>query len=231
MREKKADVVRLMIELAKSIDKLGKVGLSVDGQVLLDLEQKLENDNFKVLVIGEFKNGKSTFINSLMGEELMPKHSKPCTAVITEVKYGKEKSAMLYFKNPLPEDISIDTLPPEEAQHIKRYEGRKIPPIEIDVAELNEHIVIKDKKKNQAESIKESPYLKVVLQYPISLCKDGIVIVDSPGLNENATRTKVTEEYLKSADAIVFVCRCPKIMGESGKDYVENQIRPRGYRR
>ena len=98
MKEKKADISRSLIELASAIDDLRSLGLSVDGQVLKDLKDKLENDNFKVLVIGEFKNGKSTFINSLMGKKVLPAYSTPCTAVINEVVYGEEEKATLYFK-------------------------------------------------------------------------------------------------------------------------------------
>ena len=229
MKEKKADISRALVELASAIDDLHGLGLSVDGQVLKDLKDKLKNDNFKVLVIGEFKNGKSTFINSLMGKKVLPAYSTPCTAVINEVVYGEEEKATLYFKNPLPDEMSSDIQARAE-QHLKKHEGKEIPPIELSVDDLENYVAIPDPCKDQADSIKELPYSKVVLEYPIELCRDGIEIIDSPGLNENGTRTKVTEEYLNSADAIVFVFRCPKIAGRSEMDYVTDQIHPRGYR-
>jgi GTPase SAR1 family protein len=230
MREKKADISRLLVDFAGEIDKLTKLGMAVDGQVLLELKEKLDNDNFKVLVIGEFKNGKSTFINSLMGKKVLPAYATPCTAVINEVVYGESERAMLYFKNPLPDEMSTD-IQPRAIQHIKKYEGQgEIPAIELDVDDLVDYVAIPDPSKDQADSIKELPYSKVILEYPIELCKDGIEIIDSPGLNENGTRTKVTEEYLNSADAIVFVFRCPKIAAKSEVDYIVDQIHTRGYK-
>ena len=214
LKEKKGSILHSLFELAGIVDNLNDMGLAVSGSALLDLKRKLENDNFKVLVIGEFKNGKSTFINSLMGDKVLPAYSTPCTAVINEVIYGKEKRAVLYFKNPLPAEISPD-IQPGAMQHIKKYEGKEIPPIELDVADLVDYVAIPDPTKDQADSIKELPYSKVILEYPIELCHDGIEIIDSPGLNENGTRTKVTEEYLNQADAILFVFRCPKIAGAS----------------
>lgn len=228
MKEKKGKILHSLIEIAGIVDELNNIGLAVNGSALLDLKKKLENDNFKVLVIGEFKNGKSTFINSLMGEKVLPAYSTPCTAVINEVKYGKEKKAMLYFKNPLPEEMSTD-IQPSALQHIKKYEGGEIPPIELDVADLVDYVAIPDPTKDQADAIKELPYSKVVLEYPIELCHDGIEIIDSPGLNENGTRTKVTEEYLNQADAILFVFRCPKIAGASETAYITEQIHARGH--
>lgn len=228
MREKKSLIMHSLIDLAGIVDSLNEMGLVINGTALLELKKKLESDNFKVLVIGEFKNGKSTFINSLMGEKVLPAYSTPCTAVINEVIYGKDKRAMLFFKNPLPKEISTD-ITPSAKQHLKKYEGQEIPPIELDVNDLVDYVAIPDPTKDQADSIKELPYSKVVLEYPIEICHDGIEIIDSPGLNENGTRTKVTEEYLNQADAILFVFRCPKIAGASEMDYITDQIHARGH--
>ena len=133
MKEKKADILGFLSEIANGIDQLGEIGLTaINGQILLELKEKIKNDNFKVLVIGEFKNGKSTFINSLMGEKVLPAYSTPCTAVINEVVYGKEKKAVLYFKNPLPEEMSPDIVS-AAMQHIRKYQNApEIPPYEID---------------------------------------------------------------------------------------------------
>lgn len=229
MKEKKSQIMHLLVDLAGIVDNLNEIGLSINGTALLDLKKKLENDNFKVLVIGEFKNGKSTFINSLMGEKILPAYSTPCTAVINEVVYGKDKRAVLFFKNPLPEEISSD-ITPSAKQHIKKYEGQEIPPIELEVNDLVDYVAIPDPTKDQADSIKELPYSKVVLEYPIEICHDGIEIIDSPGLNENGTRTKVTEEYLNRADAILFVFRCPKIAGNTEMNYITDQIHARGHK-
>lgn len=229
MKEKKGKIVHSLIEVAEVVDELNEIGLNIGGSAILDLKNRVENDDFKVLVIGEFKNGKSTFINSMMGSKVLPAYSTPCTAVINEVKYGEMKSATLYFKNPLPDEISSD-ISIKAKQHIEKYAGKTIPPIELDVDELEDYVVIPDPAKDQADSIQELPYDRAVLKYPIELCHDGITIIDSPGLNENGTRTKVTEEYLKQADAIVFVFRCPKIAGETEMNYITDQIHARGYK-
>lgn len=229
LKEKKEELVGVLVRTGEAIDKLQEIGIVVEGQVILDLIEKLKNDNFRVLVIGEFKNGKSTFINSLMGAKVLPAYSTPCTAVINEVKYGYDKKATLYFKQPLPDEISLD-IQPDAMQHIMKHKNtNEIPPFELNVDELEDYVAIPDPSKDQADSIKKLPYGKVVLEYPLDLCKNGIEIIDSPGLNENQTRTKVTEEYLKEADAIIFVFRCPKIASTTEMDYVSDQIRTRGH--
>ena len=62
---------------------------------LKKLSQKVHSDTFKIQLVGTFKNGKSTFINALLGEDILPTRSLPCTAVVSEVKYGDTKKAIL----------------------------------------------------------------------------------------------------------------------------------------
>ena len=65
---------------------------------LHSLKERVHSDNFKVLVLGEFKRGKSTFINALLGNEILPAYATPCTAIINEVKWGDSPSALLHYE-------------------------------------------------------------------------------------------------------------------------------------
>ncbi|WP_212935656.1 dynamin family protein [Bacillus hominis] len=56
--------------------------------VLLDLKEDL----YTVVVVGEFKNGKSTFVNALLGEPLLPVDVTPTTAAIHALVWGSERS-------------------------------------------------------------------------------------------------------------------------------------------
>ena len=53
----------------------------------------------KVLVAGEFKTGKSTFINAILGRELLKSDVVPATAVVTYLCYGSEEKLFVTFKN------------------------------------------------------------------------------------------------------------------------------------
>ena len=45
---------------------------------------RLELDSVKIAVIGEFKAGKSTIINAMLGKEVLPTWTVECTAAITQ---------------------------------------------------------------------------------------------------------------------------------------------------
>lgn len=190
---------------------------------LAELSGKIQNDTFKIMVTGTFKNGKSTFINALLGEELLPAYALPCTAVINEIKYGTEKKAVLYFRNPLPNPLP-DRLAEKAVRHMNRYKGIPIPPLEIPYNEIEDYVVIPmgaDEKQMKLQS----PYEKVELFYPLELLKNGVEIIDSPGLNEDETRTRVTMEYLGKVDAILYVLNASAICAGDEMKFVKEDLK------
>ncbi|WP_422122397.1 dynamin family protein [Planococcus sp. X10-3] len=64
------------------------------GGLMSDLKEKKT-----ILISGEFNAGKSTFINALLGEEVLVSDVTPATAMITKLTYGQEKKLLLHFKN------------------------------------------------------------------------------------------------------------------------------------
>lgn len=213
--------------LKESSEVIGQLNMSNYSQSLQSLSEKVNNDTFKIQVVGTFKNGKSTFINALLGSHVLPAYSLPCTAVINEVKFGEKKRAVLYFKNPLPQQMA-KSLPQDVKTHLARFRGQQIPPLEIDYNRIEDYVVIPI-GKDAKESILESPYEKVELFWPLPLLKEGVEIIDSPGLNEHSTRTKVTMDYLAKADAILFVLLSTAICAANEMDFIANNLKEQGF--
>jgi len=221
----KANVARMLQESFRHIE-----ALSIQGWVdtIRLLQERIATDSFKVMVLGEFKRGKSTFINALLGEEILPAFATPCTAVINEIKWGEEKRALLHFLNPIPAQLP-SAMPERAHEHIRKYSDKAVPPLQIPVEELEAYVVIPDPSKDQAESVAESPYSKVELFWPLKICSNGVVIIDSPGLNEHNTRTKITSEYLTTVDAVIFVISCHALASQSEMDVIDNTLIATGH--
>ena len=219
-------------DLLATVNQGKQVFEALDMKGWLDTAQKLSNrvasDRFRVLVIGEFKRGKSTFINAMLGQEVLPAFSVPCTAVINEIKWADEPRAELFFRDPLPARIP-DEIPDSVKRHLRSASGEAPDPIQIDVEDLEDYVVIPDPAKEQEESVAESPYDRVELFWNLDLCRNGVEIIDSPGLNEHQTRTKVTTDYLNSVDAVVFVMSCQALASMSELKVVDGQIRGGGH--
>jgi GTP-binding protein EngB required for normal cell division len=173
---------QLYIVTKLKLDNIHKEGISPGSSVKAIIE-RLETDNLRVLVIGKFNAGKSTFINSMLHKNILPMKIVPATAVICEVRYAseQEKKILLYPKPGL--------LPHGDA------------PFEVPFENLDKYLCI---NHNDKEKI-PNPYNKMELLWPIGICKNGVQIVDSPGLDDPDSHDKITLEYLPKADAVLYL--------------------------
>jgi GTPase SAR1 family protein len=146
----------------------------------IDVLRRTENRCFSVAVVGEFKRGKSTFINALLGREILPADIRPCSAALNRVTYG---------------------LRPHVSIHYKAQNGgeRRVEEIAIDQLE---HYVTKltPEAKHKATQIEEA-----VIHYPTEYCRHNVDIIDTPGLNDNQNMTAVTMSVIPKVDAAILV--------------------------
>ncbi len=73
---------------------------------LSEIEEKLSKNRFHLVVLGQFKRGKSTFINSLLAESVLPTAVVPLTSIVTLLKYGNEERVEVLFENGTVKKIS-----------------------------------------------------------------------------------------------------------------------------
>jgi ribosome biogenesis GTPase A len=100
-----AGVLRVLLAISDS----GTRNDSLHGK-LLSLERKLASDQLHLAVLGQMKRGKSSFINALMGTEILPTGVLPVTAVITEIKYGVVPEAVILYSTGAREQVDPGTL-------------------------------------------------------------------------------------------------------------------------
>lgn len=107
------------------------------------LADKLAKQEFAVAFCGHFSAGKSTIINRLIGEELLPSSPIPTSANLVKVRAGEEYAKVI-FKSEKPRLY----LAPYDYELVKKYckDGDQIQEIEISHAQssLPEHTVILD---------------------------------------------------------------------------------------
>ena len=71
-------------ELASAAGRTGDIG-----ERAWRLGDRLTQGSFHVSVLGEFKRGKSTLVNALLAEDVLPTGVLPLTAVATEISFGE----------------------------------------------------------------------------------------------------------------------------------------------
>lgn len=193
------------------------------------LLKRLREETFKVVIMGRFKVGKSTFINALLGNgDMLPAKATPCTAIINEVKYSKdERYAIIHFKHPIP--TPMPKLAPKVKAYIEKFAGKPVNPIKIKPEDINQFVVINDEAEDQKEGTVQSPFERAEIFWDLPLCEQGVEIIDTPGLEENIARTIVTKSYLTQADAIVFVLDCNALYSESEKEAIQEDVLSAGH--
>ena len=157
------------------------------------LSQKIQSQTFRLAIVGEFSQGKSTLLNALLGEEIQPTRAIPCSSALTILRYGSEKRVICHYKDGTQEIIPID-----------QYQEK---------ASIPEAAALGDR----GQGLAESNLTEIVLEHPgLELCRHHVEIIDSPGLNEHPDRTAITERLLKNTDAAIFLANAsrPLTQGE-----------------
>lgn len=161
------------------------------------IKAKLESQRFRVAVIGDFSQGKSTLLNALLGEEIQPVRAIPCSGTLSVLKYGDRKRVVCRYRDGNEQEIAVEDYQKQAA--ISKE------------AALN----------NRSEELLKSNIAEIVFEHPnLLLCRNGVEIVDSPGLNEHPDRTRVTEELLKNTDAILFMTNANKLLTQGERDII-----------
>jgi GTPase SAR1 family protein len=187
-------------------DASGQLGLQPVAAELEGTAETLNNGTFRLMVLGDMKRGKSTFLNALLGESILPSDVNPCTAVLTVLRYGERPGVTVHFSDGKePQRLDVETfrreytIPPDEAERLAG-EGRQAFP---DVA-------------------------YAVLEVPLPLLQRGVEIIDSPGLNDTEARNDLSLGYIRECHAILFVLSATQQVTLGEERYLTTYIRDRG---
>jgi len=97
-------------ELLQCIDNLPTIE-NISGCPCEELKEKIQNNVFNLVVLGQFKRGKTTLINALLGEEILPTAIVPLTSIATILKYGEIQDIKVYFNDGRVIEIAPESLP------------------------------------------------------------------------------------------------------------------------
>lgn len=155
---------------------------------------------FKLIAMGEFKNGKSSLLNSMIGGDILPTRIVACTAIITILVFGKKtnQASVYYIDKEEPEVISL-----EEFNSRFRLTNEDRMTIE---------------KEGKLDRFSNVHYALIECDYP--LCENGVRLIDSPGLGEAISRSKTTLEFLPKANAILFLLKSDKLFTMDESNYI-----------
>ena len=173
----------------EAVDTAGRVATAL-GRPDLDAEldavrERLLDPAFTVLVIGEFKQGKSSLVNALLGAPACPVDDDVATAVPTIVRYTETWSGAVFLAPEGPDDSPTDLR------------------VDIPFDQIGAYVT----EVANPENIKR--VRTVELGVPAPLLAGGLVLVDTPGVGGlGSAHAAITVGALPMADAVLFVSDC-----------------------
>lgn len=177
-----------------------KLDLKEHVESLEEVSSRLQNHVFRIGIMGEFKRGKSTVINALLGQEVVPADILPCSATLNRIVWDATPHARINFKkdgkNGVPESKDV--------------------PVEELSAYVTKLTTESEEKANKVED--------AVVYYPCKFCQNGVEIIDTPGLNDDERMDKVSESVIPALDAIIMVVVPGNPFGISEANFVRNKI-------
>lgn len=164
----------------------------------------LDREKFELVVVGEFSRGKSTFVNAMLGNKILPARKKATTAVISKIIYSDEPKYYLHYKD---ETKNVEEITEEKFLNL-------IAPKESEPEE---------EKKSKQDFLNTIDFADIA--YPLEFCKDNVEIVDTPGINDiNQNRIEITYRYLNQADAVIMLLSATQALSNSEVEFLKERI-------
>ncbi|MBN1958605.1 MAG: dynamin family protein [Desulfuromonadales bacterium] len=186
-----------LLSVAASLDVLDGEYAEYKKQ-LHHLHERLVEGQFRLAVLGQFKRGKSTLLNALLGEYLLPTDILPVTAIPTFIRYSPEISACVYFSSDRPPEVFTLTEYSSLADFL----------VEFVTEAGNPH------NQHQVE--------RVEIGHPAKLLQQGVILIDTPGIGStHRHNTEVAYQILPQCDAALFLVSPDPPITEVELDYLK----------
>lgn len=197
------------------------------------IKKRISDKKIYLGIVGEFSTGKSTLINSLIGEDFFVTNAiQGTTTTITKLEYGKKiglkieftSGKMLRYDSNKTEILKLYR--PDVYEHLSFWEKMTMRTLDMlhsntsdkFLLEVFDHITTSDEiSKTLAE---------VTVYYPSKLLNKGIVIVDTPGTDSlTPSHAEITRHAIKEICDIAFVIiPATQPLSQSLIDYVDDNL-------
>ncbi|TLD93031.1 ATP-binding protein [Helicobacter magdeburgensis] len=189
---------------------------------------KLQEQRFCIGITGVLSAGKSTFLNALLGQEVLGTSSVPETANLSILRYGETPRARVHFwskeqwedlESQGAYDAHLQAFVKESREHFKdKLQDFITSPKytkDIELNELSAYTSANHTSKfcNLVE--------KVELFMPLAFLENGVEIVDTPGLDDPITkREDITREYIEHCDMLIHIMNASCAATQKDIDFI-----------
>lgn len=195
------DLGKIVCEMVATRDKEVSQNLPLLPLELKPLSQRVDKTEFSLVVSGEVNRGKSTFINAIIGADILPTFDKETTSQVFKIKNSDIESYSVVYGN-------------GDRKYIKR-EDLVLYGTQLDSLTVN------------IEGSENPRILFIEVCYPIKNLPAGVTIVDTPGIGSTfKEHTEIAKGFMQEADAIIYLCSAKHPMVKVDIDFITKSIVP-----
>lgn len=214
---------------------------------IFELIETLKSDHLTIAFVAEFARGKTELINAIFFSEydrrLLPSEAGRTTMCPTELFYDSE-SDQSYIRL-LPIETRLDDTSIQEHKHnpinwtsivLDTSSSEKMAEAFLEVVKTKrvplpvaEKLGLSDYRENESDNMVDIPMWRhALISFPHPLLKEGLTILDTPGLNALGNEPELTINMLPSAQAVVFVLAADTGVTKSDMDMWNQNVQPLG---
>ena len=199
IQEQKLNYTQLKERTEKFLDHyqvfVRKHGTKQEVQSIEKLKAFIQEDKLVIMDVGEARRGKSSMLGQYLGdEELFPVDVDVTTCTVTMVTYGEKERVQVIMAD----------------KNGKEYNR------EVDKKDLALYV------KEQMRDKLDGTVKMVLIETPNPKLKEGIVLIDSPGLGSmNPEHSRITFQFLPRADVVLFVLNCAAPITRTELDFLK----------
>ncbi len=156
--------------------------------------ERLRRGRFHLVVVGEFNHGKSSFVNALLGQQVLPVGVTPTTAAIHHLVHEEQPRA--------------------KAVQVSGEE------VEVPLAELARYATETEGGAARSEALR---YLEVGVPSPL-LREGVVLVDTPGVNDLSLTRAEITFDYVPRADAVLFVLDAGQPVKDSERQFLQEQL-------
>ena len=162
------------------------------------LQRRLREERCYLAVLGQFKRGKSTLVNALLGGAILPAAVVPLTSIPTFLHDGEQLGARVLFDN-------------------GKAEERLVAPDAGALAEFLARFVTESANPHNRLGVRQ-----VEATYPAPVLEKGVALIDTPGIGSTFRHnTEATVNFLPQCDAALFVVSADPPITEVEVDFLK----------
>jgi GTPase SAR1 family protein len=160
----------------------------------------IRQEQYDVVVCGEVKKGKSSFINALMGDEVLPTNTQVATSQVFRIINSDIEEYSLVFTDGQRQRIS--------RKDLSRYGSQ------VD-ADLYGEPIFRGRQLDYIE-----------VKHPIPSLPKSVALIDTPGIGAlYAAHEQITRNYLSKAAAVIFIIDPKNPIVVKEREFIESALK------